>query len=382
MAIKEYLLTPGPTWIPQRIFEAMARGTVHHRTDVFKRSFGEALEGVQWLFGATETPLLLACSGTGAMEAVLRNVTRGGESVVYVNAGIFGERWGKIASRLGLNGVPVHAPTAGESISAAALEETLHRTPECRALCLQVVETSTAVLHPVAELAAIARRVCPQALIIVDAISAAATLPCTLQALNADIVIGASQKAVMLPPGLAFVALAPRAWQSVEQGDARSLYFDFKIERKAHLERTSAWTPALHLILGFNEAVRILREEGLENTFARHERLSRLARTGLEALELRLLAPSCPAPGVTGAYPPDGVDADALRSSMVKKFGVRIAGGQGGLTGKIIRIGHMGYISEIDLLGAIAALEICLREAGAAARVGAGTAAVVEQMGR
>ena len=360
---KEYLLTPGPTWVPDRIFAAMQRPTMHHRTAEFEREFQEAIEGIKWLTGGLETPVLLASSGTGAMEAALLNALAPGDKLLVLNAGVFGKRWVNIAQRLELTPVELKAEP-GDSAPLPQIEEELRRHPDVKAFCVQYVETSTTVLHPVPQIAEIVRAYAPDCLFVVDAVSALATLDIPVEKLGIDVLVAGSQKGLMLPPGLALLVLSGRAWRTVEAQKRRSLYFDLPAQRTAHRKNTSAWTPALNLILGLNESLRMLREEGLAQVYARHALLARATREALRALEFKLLADQYPSPGVTGGFPPPGIAADTLRTQMLSSYGVRIAGGQAALEGKIVRIGHMGYVGPFDILTAIAALELSLSKLG------------------
>ncbi len=377
MSSKEYLFTPGPTWVPERIFRAMARPTMHHRTKEFELEFAAALEGLRWIVGAKELPILLASSGSGAMEAALLNLCAAGEKIIVVNGGVFGERWTKIGQKLGLRCEEIKVE-AGKTVDIAQLEQTLQAHGDARAFCIQYTETSTTVLHPVAEILSAVRRIAPQMYFVADAISALLTLPISFQDLDLDVVVGGSQKGFMLPPGLSMLFLSARAWQRAEANKARSLYFDLIAERKAHANNTSAWTPAMNLILGLNEAIRMIKEEGLAQVYARHALLARATRAGLAASGFTLLAPQNPAPGVTGAYPPEVIDPEGLRKTLLTQSGVRIAGGQGTLQGKIIRIGHMGHINHFDIITALSAIELALHKTPAAISGSAGIRAALE----
>jgi serine---pyruvate transaminase len=359
-SMKEYLFTPGPTSIPDRIFSAMAKGTMHHRTKEFESEFVEALKGIQWLTGASETPILLAASGTGAMEASLLNVVSPGDKVMVINAGVFGERWVKICQKLGLVPIELKAPP-GESVPLHDIEEALKANPDTKAFAVQYTETSTTVNHPVPEIGAVLRKNAPDVLYFVDAVSSLATIPISLPKLGIDVLVGGSQKGLMLPPGLSMVVMSARAWAAVRSKKSRTLYFDLLAERSAHEKGTTAWTPAMNLILGLNETFRMFKEEGIENVYKRHAELAKAARQALKALGFKLLTEKYPSTGVTGAYPPGEVDAEKLRETIQRDSGVKIAGGQDQLKGKIIRIGHMGYVNRFDILTAISSIELALK---------------------
>lgn len=352
---------------------------LHHRSDVFKKHLLKAAEGMRWLLGWDSDPLFLACSGTGAMEASLLNVCRPGDTVITVNGGAFGGRWAKIAERLGLS---VHeivvewgAPVSEEQVRAAVSQH-----PHARAFCIQHSETSTTVLHPVERAISLVKSIAPDMITIVDGISACATAPVPGTPANLDIFIAGSQKALMLPPGLSVVALSHHAWKAVEEAPRRSLYFDFALERKALAAGETSWTPASTLIVGLNAAIEMFRSEGLEAMYERHRKLSRMSHTALRALGCTLLASDAPCPSVTGFFPPTGIDADALRSEARKSYGIRLAGGQGKFTGKIVRIGHMGFVDPFDVIAGITAIGRIIEKMGGAANTTAALSAILPEV--
>lgn len=359
----ERLLTPGPTEIPQSIMNAMERPKLHHRSEEFKRELTAATAGMKWLLNWDSNPLMLACSGTGAMEAALLNTTIAGDEIISVNAGAFGARWKDIGTCLGLT---VHEITLewGESITPECMKQALARHPNARAVCLQHCETSTTVLHPLETILPIIKHNAPEALTIVDGISSCITTPLPGDSTLIDMYIAGSQKAFMLPPGLAMVALSANAWKRVSQTPKRSLYFDLELARTSLETGQTPWTPATTLIVGLNEALRIFKEEGLENVYKRHAHLSRIARTGLALLGLKILANDYPSPSVTGFYPPSGICAEQLRSLIRTKYGIRLAGGQGVFKKQILRLGHMGSITPSDIVVAVQAIASAIEELG------------------
>jgi aspartate aminotransferase-like enzyme len=361
---KERLLTPGPTPIPLRVMQAMERPQLHHRSEVFKKELTQATEGMRDLFGWDSSPIFLACSGTGAMEAALLNCLAPGEEIVTVNAGAFGARWRTIGERLGLR---VHELVVewGHAASAEACGRFLEQYPQAKAFCIQHSETSTTVLHPVAEILKTVKKIVPTIVTIVDGISACVTTPIPGDPSILDIYIAGSQKAFMLPPGLSMVALSKLAWTLAEKTPKRSLYFDLCLERESLKHGETSWTPASTIIVGLNAALDILREEGLAAVYERHLMMSVMARKGLAALGCSIVAPNAPCPAVTGFFPPSGIDADTLRSEVRKRFGIRLAGGQGKFKGKIVRIGHMGYVDPFEVMNAISAIGITARSLGA-----------------
>jgi aspartate aminotransferase-like enzyme len=376
---KERLLTPGPTMIPQRVLQAMEVPMLHHRSEVFKKELKKACEGVRWLLSWDSDPLFLACSGTGAMEASLLNVCKPGDQIITVNGGVFGKRWGQIAERLQLK---VHEITVewGSPVSIGQVRDAFNKVPNVRAFCIQHSETSTTVLHPVEQMLKEVKKLSPETITLVDGISACATAPVPGSTETIDIFIAGSQKALMLPPGLSVVALSQRAWKACEETPRRSLYFDFILERKALVSGETSWTPTSTLIVGLNAAIEMFREEGLAAMYARHESLSRMSHRGLSALGCRLLATDAPCPSVTGFFPPEGIDADTLRGDVRKHFGVRLAGGQGAFKGKIVRVGHMGFVDPFDVVAGISAIGLTINTLGGSVNVPNAIAAALGEL--
>jgi aspartate aminotransferase-like enzyme len=376
---KERLLTPGPTMIPSRVMEAMNVPMLHHRSEVFKKELRKACEGVRWALGWGSDPIFLACSGTGALEASVLNTCKPGDSIIYVNGGVFGARWGAIAERLQLTAheIPVEWG-AGVTIEQAIAA--CKAFPNAKAFCLQHSETSTTVLHPLDAVLPAIKDAAPQMLTIVDAISSSVTTPPPGKPGMIDIYVAGSQKAYMLPPGLSFLLLSDSAWKVVYETPKRSLYFDLELERKSLQSGETSWTPASTLIVGLNAAIELLREEGLENVYLRHALLSRMTRKGLSVLGCSILALEHPCPSVTGFFPPDGIDADTLRTEVRKRFGFRFAGGQGKWKGKVVRIGHMGFVDPFEILSAVSAVGLTLRGLGLKSDHLNATAAALEEM--
>ncbi len=376
---KERLLTPGPTIIPQKVLQAMELPMLHHRSEVFKKELKKACEGLRWLLSWDNDPLFLACSGTGAMEASLLNVCKPGDTIITVNGGVFGGRWSKIAERLQLK---AHEITVewGCPVTEEQVREAVTKNPDARAFCIQHSETSTTVLHPVEKIVREVKRLAPHILTLVDGISACATAPVPGDPSVVDIFIAGSQKALMLPPGLSVVALSARAWKAVEETPRRSLYFDFLLERKSLASGETSWTPASTLIVGLNAAIEMFREEGLEAMYKRHLTLSRMCHAGMRALGCELLAADAPCPSVTGFIPPQSIDADKLRTETRTNYGVRLAGGQGLFKGKIVRIGHMGFVDPFDAITGVSAIGLTMNKLGASVDVGAAVSAMMKEL--
>ncbi|MCC6767002.1 MAG: alanine--glyoxylate aminotransferase family protein [Deltaproteobacteria bacterium] len=369
--IKKYLLAPGPTPVPESVLLAMAQPIFHHRTPQFEALFADTAKSLRALFKTGQDVVILASSGTGAMEAAVTNTTSPGDRVLVVNGGKFGERWGKIAVGCGLVVTEIKVEW-GTAVDPAAIAKALQAHPETKLVLMQGSETSTTVLHPVAEVAKITRET--DALLVVDGITAVGVLDLPMDALGIDVLLTGSQKALMLPPGLAFVALSEKAWKAVAASKQPRFYFDLKRERDNQQKHTTAWTPAISLIFGLHEALRLMFAEGLDNVFARHDRLARATRAGAEALGLKLVAPTAPSPATTGIFLPEGVPGK-LVGYLRDQVGITFAGGQDQLKGKICRVAHLGYIGSFDIVTALAALEMGMAAFGRPVELGKGVGA-------
>jgi aspartate aminotransferase-like enzyme len=351
----ELLLTPGPVKIPEEVMQAMANSNIHHRTNEFEKIFSETLDLYQELVKSPTRPIFLACSGTGAMEASIVNTCNSDDTILVLEAGKFGERWCLIAEKLGLKHEVLKA-NWGETFDLSLVEEFITKHKDAKLVCCQYCETSTTSLHNAKALAELVKKVAPQMLFILDGITAVGTKAINQSEANYDILITGSQKALMLPPGLAIVSCSQLAWDTIQKNNPKSLYFNFLIEKKFHAQNTTAFTPAISLIFALNASLKRIFKEGLNNVYSRHQENSIFLRENLKNLGFKLLAENCPSPSVTGGYPPDKIDADQLRKKILSEYGIRIAEGQDSLKGKIIRIGHMGCIDTSDLNRLIVAI--------------------------
>ena len=376
--IKSYLLAPGPTPVPPEVLTALAKPVIHHRTPQFGAVLAKVQLGLRELFGTTEDVLVLAASGTGAMEGSVTNLCSPGDEVIVVNGGKFGERWTKICQSYGVTVREIRVEW-GRAVVPQMVGTALAEYPKARAVYMQASETSTCALHPVAEVAKLTRA--SDTLLVVDGITAVGVLPMPMDAFGIDVLVTGSQKALMLPPGLAFVALSPRAWAATEQAKLPRFYFDFKREKKGVAEKSTAWTPAISLINGLEVALDMMRAEGWANVFARHDRVARATRAGVQALGLSLLAPESPSPAATAVNLPAGVDGSALFRYLRDKMQVTFAGGQDQLKGKIIRLAHLGYVDAFDVVVALSALELALAHFGAPVELGRGVGAAEKILG-
>ena len=356
--IKNYLLAPGPTPVPPRVLLAMAQPLMHHRTPQFSRIFAEAKRGLQEVFQTAQDVLILAASGTGAMEGSETNLFSPGEEALVINGGKFGERWAKIAAAYGLQVTELRVEW-GHGARVDDVRRLLDQRPSIRGVFVQASETSTAAVHPIEEIARLTRQ--RDCLLIVDGITAVGVFDIPMDRWAIDVLITGSQKALMLPPGLAFVALSERAWQRTKQAKLPKFYFDFAKERDNLAKDTTAWTPAISLIIGLREALAMIREEGLPRVFERHARMAVATRAAATAMGMKLVAPDAPSPALTGIYTPPDVDGGKVVAYLRDRMGVTFAGGQDQLKGKVVRIAHLGHMGAFDVVTAIAAVEMALR---------------------
>ena len=373
---KNYLLSPGPTPVLTDALAEMSKPIIHHRTPEFSQIFTEAEEGLKYVFQTKQDVIILAASGTGAMEGSVSNLLSKGDKAIVIDGGKFGHRWGEICEAYGVEVVWIEVEW-GKAVDVNVVEDALKKNPDVKAIFVQASETSTTVAHPVKELAELTRDKDNLALV-VDGITAVGVMDIPMDKWGIDVLVSGSQKAFMLPPGLAFVAFSEKAWKMAESSDLPRYYFNLSKERKSLAKATSAYTPAVSLIVGLNTVLKKMKEEGLKNIFKRSDVLARATRAGLMAMGLKLVAPESPVNSATGAYTPEGINSDALTKYMRDIMGVTIAGGQEQLKGKIIRIAHMGFIDAFDIVVALSALEMALEKFGYKAERGKGVSAAIE----
>jgi aspartate aminotransferase-like enzyme len=359
MLRKTRLFTPGPTPLLPAAQAAMASREFHHRTADFRALYTRVLEDLQMFIGTRNDVVLLASSGTGAMEATVSNLTSPGDRVLVLSAGKFGERWRDLARAFGCSGDMVSAPY-GETFTAEQVREKL-KTVEPRVVYMQAVETSTGVRHDVAAVAKLLRG--RDTLLVVDAITGLGTTELNVDGWGVDIILGGSQKALMIPPGLAYLAVSDRAWKRMESARSPRYYFDLRKERKAAEQGESAYTPATSLVAALAAALDYLRavgdgdvEEGRKALIANAELAAEMTQAAAAALRLKLFAAQ-PAAAVTAIVPPAGVDSGVIVRDLRENFGAIVANGQGEMKGKLFRVSHMGYYDYIDTIGMIGALE-------------------------
>ena len=368
---KTRLLTPGPTPIYPKALHAMLGADMHHRTQDFRNVFLAVLADLKQVMGTANDVLVLVASGTGAMEASVTNCFSAGDRVIVCTAGKFGERWVEMTRAYGLDVIVLEAPY-GKAVSAEALEKAL--TPDVKGVFVQASETSTGAVHDVRAMGEAVQKT--GAIFVVDAITGLGTMPLYIDSWGLDIVIGGSQKAFMVPPGLAFLSISPKAWAHMERAKLPRYYFDLKREKKYAASGESAWTASTALMLALNEALQYIKSIGMATLIDNAEQLARATREACHALGLELFAAENPSASVTAVKAPDGLDSGVVVKEFRQRFGAIIANGQGEMKGRIFRIAHLGYFDVADLFAVIAELELILYANGIPVTLGAGVAAV------
>jgi len=374
--VKRYLLAPGPTPVPSEVLLSMAMPIIHHRSPDFLPVLDSAKKGLQWLYQTGNDVLILCSTGTGGMVGSVSNFFNQGDKVLVINGGKFGERWTKICKSYGLN-VDEITLEWGYAVRPEVVEEKLKKDRDIKGVFVQASETSTGVYHDVQSLASIVKRY-ENTLLVVDAISALAAHDLKTDDWGIDIMVGGSQKGLMLPPGIAFVSVSNKAWEKAKTSKLPRFYFDFKKERENLAKNQTNFTSPVTLIIGLNESLKMLQAEGLENVFNRHEKLALTTRKAVQALGLELYAKESPSNSVTAVMTPPGIDGQAVYKNLREKYGITAAGGQDRARGKIFRIAHLGYVDKFDVITAIAGIEMVLKGMGHPVRLGTGVAVAEE----
>jgi aspartate aminotransferase-like enzyme len=372
---KQRLLTPGPTPLYPPALHAMMASDMHHRTEDFRKAYRSCLADLKEVMGTSGDVLMFASSGTGAMDASVSNLFSKGDKVIVCCAGKFGERWAEIAKAYGLNANVITAPY-GSVVTPEQVSAALQAEPAVKGVFVQASETSTGAMHNVEAMGrAIAKT---EAIFVVDAITGLGTMPLDIDGWGLDVVIGGSQKAFMIPPGLAFMSVSPKAWKLAETATLPHFYFNLKKEKKSGDAGESSWTPATSLILALAEALKYVKQIGMEHLVTNAQMLAQATRAAAEKLGLELFAASSPGSSVTALKAPAGMDSGVIVKEFRSRFGSIIANGQGSMKGQIFRIAHLGYFDFSDLFAMIAGLEIILNANGHTVPYGAGVAAAQE----
>ncbi len=365
------LFTPGPTMVPEDVMLEMARPMEHHRTALYRDMHKEVHELLQYLFQTEATCLVFTGSGTSAMEAAIVGCCPPGHKALVIQNGKFAERWVGMCAAFHVEHTPLNLDW-GHGARAADISKAMDADPKIDTVIVVHSETSTTALSDVEGIGGVTRR--RGALLIVDGITAVGALPVKMDEWGVDAYVTGSQKALMLPPGLAFAAVNDRAWERIDSAKTPTLYNDLKAYRKSLETFDAPYTPALTLVRGALHVLRGIKERGLENVWAETTMMARATRAAVKAMGMKVFAAD-PVDSVTAVLLPDGVDEAALRKTMRSRFGFQIAGGQGHLKGKIVRFSHMGYVDAFDTLGVIAALELTLAGQGFPLAIGSGVSA-------
>lgn len=360
MLRKNRLFTPGPTPLLPAAQAAMASFSLHHRTADFRALFSRVLAEMRDFIGTANDVLVLACSGTGVMEGAVSNLTSPGDKVLVLSAGKFGERWRDLAKAFGCVVEVISAPY-GETFALDEVKQKL--TPDVRAVYVQATESSTGVRHDIEGISRLVRAQ-NDALVVVDAITGLGTTHFDVDGWGIDVIIGGSQKALMIPPGLAYCAISERAWQRMETAKSPRYYFDFRKERKSAADGESAYTPATSMFAALGAAFDFIRQMGGGDLVAGRKALienaelaARMTRAGAEAVGLKLFAPSAPAAALTAIKSPEGVDSGTIVKQFRDRFAAVVSNGQGEMKGQLFRIAHLGYFDYLDAIGILGALE-------------------------
>ncbi|MEE9502374.1 MAG: alanine--glyoxylate aminotransferase family protein [Candidatus Aminicenantaceae bacterium] len=360
MIKKHYLLSPGPTPIPEGVLAAATHPMIHHRTPDFSRIFMDTVTGIKNIFQTKNDMFILASSGSGAMEAAVVNTLSPEDSTIVINGGKFGSRWAKICRAYGVS-VREIVLEWGEPYTKEQLSEEMKKNPDIKAVFSTLAETSTGTAYDIRGYGEILTR--SDAILVVDGISGIGATPCPMDKWNLDVLLSASQKSFMVPPGLAYISFSQKAWSLVEQSTLPKFYFDAKETKNSLNKETSPWTPAISLIIQQQEALKIINHIGLNNLITHHRILGEATRAGIQSIGLELLSKR-PANILTAVKIPSGIDGKTLVKTMQEKYKAYIAGAQDPHKGEFFRIAHLGYMDGFDILTALSALEMALEDMG------------------
>lgn len=374
--MKKRLLSPGPCDVPPEVLLAGAAPQVHHRTPLFRNAYQRMLELIKPVFRTTRPVFPLCATGSGAMECAVANLTSPGERPIVVNGGWFGKRWNDICLAYGMETDVIEVPW-GEAVDPAVVRTRLAANPAAPAVFVQLSETSTGAIHPIREL----QDVCSAtgALLVIDGISGVGAHECETDAWGLDCVLTGSQKSLMIPPGLAYITVADRAWERIERTRHPRFYFDLRKSRKGYEQMEHPFTPPTSLVQSQVKALELLAAEGLDVTIRRHARLAEATRRAARGMGLELFA-RAPGNVCTSIVMPQGLDSGVLVKKLRDEHGISIAGAQGPWKGKFFRIGHLGYVDDNDIVAVIGALERVLNEIGIRIPFGSGVAPALEYL--
>ncbi len=374
--LKRYLLAPGPTPVPPEALLAMAMPIIHHRSPDFLPVLDAAKKGLQWLYQTKNDVLIICSTGTGGMVGAVNNFFSPGDKALVINGGNFGERWTKICKSYNLEVEEIKIDW-GRAVDPGDVDKKLQNDSSIKGVFVQASETSTGVYHDIKALASIVGKY-ENTILVVDAISALVAHDLKMDEWGIDVMIGGSQKGLMLPPGLAFIGASEKAWVFADRSTSPKFYFNFKKERESLAKNQTSFTSPVTLIIGLNESLKILRSEGLENAFRRHEKLAHATREAVKALGLDMFTRESPSNAVTAINAPKDLDGQEIYKNLRVKYGITAAGGQGRAKGKIFRIAHLGYAGTFDVITAIAGVEMVLKGMGHPLKLGTGVAVAQE----
>jgi aspartate aminotransferase-like enzyme len=381
MKDKQFLMIPGPTPVPETALLAMAKHPMGHRSSEFSAVLKDVFADLKWLFQTEEDVFVLTASGTGAMEAAIFNLVNIGDKVLSLVIGNFGERWAKIAKMRGAEVETISADW-GKAIDPAVLKERLDKdvNKEIKFVTLTHNETSTGVTNDLKALNDIIQA--HGAISIVDGVTSVGAIPLKMDEWGIDVVVSGSQKGFMIPPGLAFIACSKKAWKAYEACKNPSFYFNFGAYKKSAADNTTPYTPNVSLIMALRETLKMMQAEGLDNIYARHAKLATGLRAAIRAMGLKLFVEddSIASAAITSILPPDGISVPDIRKTLNKEFDIVVANGQNQLQDKIFRMGHLGFVSERDLITAVGSLEMALAKLGYKSEKGAAITAAIQAM--
>lgn len=381
MKDKQFLMIPGPTPVPETALLAMAKHPMGHRSSEFSAVLKEVFEDLKWLFQTKQDVFILTASGTGAMEAAIYNLVNAGDKVLSLVIGNFGERWAKIAKMRGAD-VETISVDWGQAISPDVLRQRLAQdiNKEIKFVTLTHNETSTGVTNPLKELNDIIQE--HGAISIVDGVTSVGALPLKMDEWGIDVVVSGSQKGFMIPPGLAFIACSERAWKAHENCQNPSFYFNLKAYKKSAADNTTPYTPNVSLIMALRETLKMMKAEGLENICDRHAKLAAGLRAAVRSMGLQLFVEddSIASNAITAILPPEGITVPDIRKTLNKDFDIVVANGQNQLQDKIFRMGHLGFVSERDIITAVGSLEMALVKLGYKLEKGSASSAAIKVM--
>jgi aspartate aminotransferase-like enzyme len=375
---KKYLMAPGPTPIPAEVLAEGGLPIIHHRTPQFQAIFKAANDGLQAFFRTKQPVMTFASVGTGAMESAVANMTSPGEKVLVASSGHFGNRWKEICQVYQVQ-ADLYESEWGKAVDPEEVKKRLKANPDVKLVFTTLNETSTGVVNDIKTLTQVVHEA--GAVIVVDAISGLGAAPLEMDAWGVDLVLSGAQKGFMIPPGLSFVALSPAGVEKSKAAKNPRYYFSYDKALKKLTEGTmpdTPWTPAISLIIQLRKALEMIQEEGMEKVWQRHEALAKAMRAGVQAIGLRLFAPTAPSPALTAVLAPEGIDSGAINKTFRDVYGMSIAGGQGKVKGKVFRVGHLGYVDGSDIILGMAVCEMVLTKLGHKVPLGAGVKAVEE----